>query len=55
MILKCDILQNNAEEVKYLLLAGANPNTKDNAGWTPLVRNIRIDYSLLFFLIILLS
>ncbi|EZA58385.1 BRCA1-associated RING domain protein 1 isoform X2 [Ooceraea biroi] len=29
-------LRKNAEKVKLLLLAGANPNTKDNAGWTPL-------------------
>ncbi|TGZ51932.1 BRCA1-associated RING domain protein 1, partial [Temnothorax longispinosus] len=31
-------LKGNAEQVKHLLLAGANPNTKDNAGWTPLVK-----------------
>ncbi|KMQ96512.1 brca1-associated ring domain protein 1-like protein [Lasius niger] len=29
-------LKKNAEQVKQLLIAGANPNTKDNAGWTPL-------------------
>ncbi|XP_053975849.1 BRCA1-associated RING domain protein 1-like isoform X1 [Hylaeus volcanicus] len=29
-------LKNNEEHVKRLLAAGANPNTKDNYGWTPL-------------------
>lgn len=37
------ILQRNAEQVKHLLLAGANPNTKDNAGWTPLVNKAYIN------------
>jgi len=26
-------LKKNAEQVKHLLLIGANPNTKDHAGW----------------------
>ncbi|XP_076299178.1 BRCA1-associated RING domain protein 1 [Lasioglossum baleicum] len=29
-------LKNDIEYVKLLLAAGADPNTKDNAGWTPL-------------------
>ncbi|XP_011631254.1 BRCA1-associated RING domain protein 1-like [Pogonomyrmex barbatus] len=29
-------LKRNAEQVKYLLCIDADPNTKDNAGWTPL-------------------
>ncbi|XP_011144760.1 BRCA1-associated RING domain protein 1 isoform X1 [Harpegnathos saltator] len=29
-------LKKNIEHVKILLMAGADPNTKDNAGWTPL-------------------
>ncbi|XP_011879954.1 PREDICTED: BRCA1-associated RING domain protein 1-like isoform X2 [Vollenhovia emeryi] len=37
-------LKNNAERVKQLLLAGANPNTKDNAGWTPLQEAISFGY-----------
>lgn len=37
------ILQKNAEQVKHLLLAGASPNTKDNAGWTPLVNKAYIN------------
>ncbi|KYM98879.1 BRCA1-associated RING domain protein 1 [Cyphomyrmex costatus] len=30
-------LKQNVEEVKRLLLIGANPNTKDHADWTPLI------------------
>ncbi|XP_076638932.1 BRCA1-associated RING domain protein 1 isoform X1 [Colletes latitarsis] len=29
-------LKNNEDRVRALLASGANPNTKDNAGWTPL-------------------
>ncbi|KAK7074714.1 hypothetical protein SK128_018101 [Halocaridina rubra] len=29
-------IKGDVEKVKSLLLEGANPNTKDNAGWTPL-------------------
>ena len=29
-------LKNDEKRVKFLLAAGANPNTKDNAHWTPL-------------------
>lgn len=31
-------VKQNMEKVKELLALGANPNTQDNAGWTPLVR-----------------
>lgn len=31
-------VQGKLEDVKTLLVDGANPNTKDHAGWTPLVR-----------------
>lgn len=37
-------LRRNAEQVKHLLIAGANPNTKDNAGWTPLQEMISYGY-----------
>ncbi|XP_050456122.1 BRCA1-associated RING domain protein 1-like [Cataglyphis hispanica] len=37
-------LKRNAEQVKYLLIAGANPNTKDNAGWTPLQEIVNYGY-----------
>ncbi|KAH0947941.1 hypothetical protein HN011_001479 [Eciton burchellii] len=37
-------LKKNAEKVKFLLLAGANPNTKDNAGWTPLQEVVSYGY-----------
>jgi len=30
-------IKGNLVTLKSLLAAGANPNTKDNAGWTPLV------------------
>lgn len=43
------VLQNNPEQVKHLLLAGANANTKDNAGWTPLVRNALLNYCLFLY------
>ena len=29
--------KGNTKDVKELLQQGANPNIKDNAGWTPLV------------------
>lgn len=29
-------IKNNPEKVKELLSLGADPNSKDNAGWTPL-------------------
>ncbi|KZC13413.1 PREDICTED: BRCA1-associated RING domain protein 1-like [Dufourea novaeangliae] len=35
-ILHSACLKNKIDYVKLLLAAGANPNTKDNAGWTPL-------------------
>ncbi|XP_018358042.1 PREDICTED: BRCA1-associated RING domain protein 1-like [Trachymyrmex cornetzi] len=38
-------LQNNAEQVKHLLLLGANPNTKDYAGWTPLQETVNFGYT----------
>lgn len=48
------ISQKNAEGVKRLLLAGADPNTKDNAGWTPLVKQLYIFYGLIFTLLSLI-
>nr|CAD7406863.1 unnamed protein product [Timema poppensis] len=33
-------IKGNAEQVKALLETGVTPNTKDNAGWTPLVSNV---------------
>ncbi|XP_024867584.1 BRCA1-associated RING domain protein 1-like [Temnothorax curvispinosus] len=38
-------LKGNAEQVKHLLLAGANPNTKDHAGWTPLQEMVSFGYT----------
>lgn len=35
------VLQGDVEAVKELLDQGADPNLKDNAGWTPLVRLIQ--------------
>jgi len=43
------ILQKNAEQVKHLLLIGANPNTKDHAGWTPLVKKAYINVFLFLY------
>ncbi|XP_076378356.1 BRCA1-associated RING domain protein 1 [Megalopta genalis] len=37
--------KNNVEYVKLLLLAGADPNTKDNAGWTPLQEVVNSGYT----------
>ncbi|XP_012220734.1 BRCA1-associated RING domain protein 1-like isoform X2 [Linepithema humile] len=38
-------LKKNSEEVKHLLLAGANPNTKDYTGWTPLQEMVSFGYT----------
>lgn len=38
-------LKNQEEQVKALLCLGANPNTKDNAGWTPLQEVVCYGYS----------
>ena len=32
-------IKQDIQQVKDLLILGANPNTQDNAGWTPLVYN----------------
>ena len=34
------ILQGCVETVRKLLTEGADPNTKDHAGWTPLVSDL---------------
>lgn len=34
------ILQGCVETVRKLLAEGADPNTKDHAGWTPLVSDL---------------
>ncbi|KAG7202944.1 hypothetical protein KM043_010083 [Ampulex compressa] len=38
-------LKNREEYVKCLLAAGADPNTKDNAGWTPLQEVVNLGYT----------
>ncbi|XP_072764569.1 BRCA1-associated RING domain protein 1 [Anoplolepis gracilipes] len=38
-------LKKNAEQVKRLLMRGANPNTKDHAGWTPLQEIVNYGYT----------
>ncbi|XP_076233940.1 BRCA1-associated RING domain protein 1 [Calliopsis andreniformis] len=38
-------LKENESYVKTLLAAGANPNTKDNANWTPLQEVVNYGYS----------
>lgn len=42
-------MQNKVDKVKELLSQGANPNTKDYTGWTPLVkRNYPYDSEQIF-------
>lgn len=41
-------IKGNVERVQTLLNANATPNTKDNAGWTPLVRIRKFSFCLKF-------
>ena len=34
------LFQNDEKKVAELLAAGANPNVRDNAGWSPLVSEL---------------
>ncbi|CAK9815695.1 BRCA1-associated RING domain protein 1 [Anthophora plagiata] len=40
-------LKNQVDYVKALLAAGANPNTKDHSGWTPLQEVVNFGYTVI--------